>query len=581
MLTAAEQFFLEQVNRARLDPLAEAARFGIDLNDKLAPGTLDGSFSRQPLAANDILTLAARGHSDDYQTGGVVGGHTGSDGRSPADRAEDAGYGSRFVGENLGFMAATNPGSSGLAFSAADAMTTGVGLAGGQSHHEGLFESAGHRQNMLFADYVEAGIGQDLRKQTNPGWANGEDVGPNPWTSSVVTAKFGREAFGDRFLTGVIYTDSDSDNFYSIGEGVTGAGISLGAASTASATAGGYALQLGAGATGLTTVTFSVNGQTLGAQVALGTGNVKLDVVNGTRLLASSDLVLGAGVTQGGLLGLDDLSLTGNDLDNLLIAGRGNNTIDGGAGTDTVLFTGAMAEYQITVTGGTVTVTDLRTDTNAQGTNALTNIERLQFADQLHILPQPEPEPEPAPDPVPGDGPLGLSGHVQGLGMGALTGAQVTFVPTSGTELLVFSTADGSFLMHPQMGASGHLDASRSHQSGDPVITAADALDVLRLAVGLTPSFGAASTANFIAADINGDGQITATDALEVLRAAVGLTTEHAPRWVFINTEDLDMLELSAANTSYDSGLDLDAIMAATSGLEMTGILLGNMDAIA
>src|SRR3954463_12402694 len=38
--TAFEQYFLELVNRARLDPAAEAARLGIGLNDGLGGGQL-------------------------------------------------------------------------------------------------------------------------------------------------------------------------------------------------------------------------------------------------------------------------------------------------------------------------------------------------------------------------------------------------------------------------------------------------------------------------------------------------------------------------------------------------------------
>ncbi len=300
MLTAAEQLFLEQVNRARLDPLAEAARFGIDLNEGLASGTINGSFSRQPLAPNTVLTLAARGHSDDYQTGGVIGGHTGSDGSSPADRAERAGYGSRFVGENVGFMAATNPGSAAPAFSAAQAVTMGTGVGNSQSHHHALFLSPGHRVNMLHAPYVEAGIGQDHRIQTNPGWNTGQVDGSFAWTSSVVTSKFGREAAGDRFLTGVFYSDTNADRFYSIGEAISGATLRLGSTSATTQAAGGYALELASTTTGLTTVSYSIGGISHSVQVLLGSTNVKLDVVGGTRVLASANLVLGDTVTEGG-----------------------------------------------------------------------------------------------------------------------------------------------------------------------------------------------------------------------------------------------------------------------------------------
>ena len=126
-------------------------------------------------------------------------------------------------------------------------------------------------------------------------------------------------------------------------------------------------------------------------------------------------------------------------------------------------------------------------------------------------------------------------------------------------------------------GLSGRIEISRNYKpdAGDPTITALDALDVLRLAVGLAPSFGPAQAQNFIAADINGDGQVTALDALEVLRAAVGLQSAHAPRWVFLDA-DLEFGQIGAGNVSYQSGIDVPDF-SAMAGLDMQGILLGHM----
>ena len=42
-MTAADQYILELVNRARLDPAGEAARLGIDLNEGLAAGTISAT----------------------------------------------------------------------------------------------------------------------------------------------------------------------------------------------------------------------------------------------------------------------------------------------------------------------------------------------------------------------------------------------------------------------------------------------------------------------------------------------------------------------------------------------------------
>ncbi len=67
--------------------------------------------------------------------------------------------------------------------------------------------------------------------------------------------------------------------------------------------------------------------------------------------------------------GSDDDVLTGND---------GNDAIDGGAGTDTAVFSGNLADYNISLSGNTITVQDT---VGTNGTDTLTNIEQLQFAD--------------------------------------------------------------------------------------------------------------------------------------------------------------------------------------------------------
>ena len=173
-----------------------------------------------------------------------------------------------------------------------------------------------------------------------------------------------------------------------------------------------------------------------------------------------------------------------------------------------------------------------------------------------------------------------LSGRLVDLSGDSLTGGTVTFQPLGRSVALTRLTRDGdSFSFDLSQGASGRLEATRPFTTGDPTITANDALDVLRLAVGLTPGFGAPRAGNFIAADINGDGQVTASDALDVLRAAVGLTSPNMPRWVFVGTEALDNLTLSASDTTFETGLTINGLSDLGSGLSMTGILLGKMEA--
>ena len=404
MLTPAEQLFLEQLNRARLDPEGEAARFGIGLNDpdpntgQQLQNTLDTNI-RQPLAANANLSEASDLHSEAYLDGKVIldpndpnRGHHWVDETSefetPAKRADQFGYGSDFVGENVAFAATTSDDST--------APQADVhGTAGTVNHHQGLFYSISHRPNLLREDYTEAGIGQVFRTEPDPAWRDAPQHDGTEWTASVVTNKFGREDSSDRFLTGVAYEDADGNGFYSLGEGVAGVTITALGQSATTADAGGYGLNLGEQPDPVA-IEAEWQGTTLRAEIDMSESNVKLDIVDGTRLMASSDMTLGSGLTEGGLLGAADLTLIGNDLDNLLLIGRGNNTVNGIDGENTVWFTGGFDDYTIDLSGGIITVTDDRDAALNDGVNTLENIQLLRFADGVYT-----PDGNPTSDAVP------------------------------------------------------------------------------------------------------------------------------------------------------------------------------------
>lgn len=84
------------------------------------------------------------------------------------------------------------------------------------------------------------------------------------------------------------------------------------------------------------------------------------------------------------------VSLTGDTGPNVLIGGAGNDTIRGGGGDDTIdgglgagdtaVFGGAMADYIITLSGTTYTVTDKR-DGAPDGSDTVSNVEHFQFSD--------------------------------------------------------------------------------------------------------------------------------------------------------------------------------------------------------
>lgn len=90
------------------------------------------------------------------------------------------------------------------------------------------------------------------------------------------------------------------------------------------------------------------------------------------------------GSTLNGEAGTDTLvggtgadTLNGGTEDDLLTGAGGNDTINGGDGTDTAVFSGNRSAYTISVSSGVTTVT------GPDGTDTVSNVERLQFADQI------------------------------------------------------------------------------------------------------------------------------------------------------------------------------------------------------
>jgi Ca2+-binding RTX toxin-like protein len=317
-LTSAEQYLLELTNRARLDPLAEAARFGINLNDNLAPGTIS-SAPKGALAPNELLHQSSDGHSA-WMLDTDTFSHTGDGGSRAGDRMEDAGYtftGDWTWGENLAWWGST--GSINLNESIA-------------IHHEGLFRSAGHRENTLADGFREIGIAQVQGVFTVQG---------TNYNTSMTTLNFARSGIA-MFVTGVAYTDADADGFYSIGEGranvtfqVSGSGFSTGQDTTE--TGGGYSVAAPEGL-GTATVTITHGGNTTVVEVQRGFGNVKLDLVGDNTLLASGDVRLLSGpITDMRVLGAVEANLIGSAAANRLSGNVANNMLDGGDGHDTLV----------------------------------------------------------------------------------------------------------------------------------------------------------------------------------------------------------------------------------------------------
>ena len=312
-ISAPEQYLIELINRARLDPLAEAARHNRALNADLAPGTIAVK-AYEPLAPDTRLEDASLFHSE-WMLDTDTFSHTGAGGSNPGERMADASYdftGSWSWAENLAWSGTT--GRIDLENIIAD-------------QHEGLYLSEGHRKNTFSDKIREIGVAQVRGDFTHEG---------TTYDSSMVTLNFARTGT-DLHLTGVAFRDLDGDGFYSIGEGMGGIGFRTDTGRTDSADAGGYSLAQSPDRT--LDVTIDRDGRDIGRiRVDLGDRNAKLDVIetdDGELMLAvSADTTLLSGIDTARLLGIGDLDLTGHGGDNTLFGNSGANTLRGGGGSD-------------------------------------------------------------------------------------------------------------------------------------------------------------------------------------------------------------------------------------------------------
>ncbi len=250
-----EQLVLELINRARANPQAEATRLGISLNAGLPAGTITAT-PKQPLAPNQQLQNASVGHTVDMLNRDFFA-HTNPSGITPGGRATAAGYSWWTIAENIAYIGYFG----------------GVDInANSREAHDLLFQSAGHRENILMDEVEEIGIG--IR--------SGAFV-PAGSNATLVTENFGRRNLNP-IITGVVYSDTNNSDFYDIGEAVrsgtiTARRVSDGATfSDEIGTSGGYGLTVPAGSY-VVTAAFTRNGLpvTMTSNVTVAIDNVKVD----------------------------------------------------------------------------------------------------------------------------------------------------------------------------------------------------------------------------------------------------------------------------------------------------------------
>lgn len=116
--------------------------------------------------------------------------------------------------------------------------------------------------------------------------------------------------------------------------------------------------------------TFDFSGYTQNQVIDLRQGNFS----SVGALIGNVAVAVGA-VIENAVGGSGNDTIMGNGADNRITGGAGNDTINGGLGSDTVVFSGNRSAYVITWNGQTGTVV------GPDGTDTITNVEFLQFAD--------------------------------------------------------------------------------------------------------------------------------------------------------------------------------------------------------
>lgn len=126
------------------------------------------------------------------------------------------------------------------------------------------------------------------------------------------------------------------------------------------------------------TLTDASGTDTLNAAAVSGT--VRLDLIAGDKsTVGAGQLTIAPGsVIENAIGGLGNDTLIGNTANNVLRGNAGNDTIDGSAGIDTAVFGSGRTNYTLTKTGTGFTALAM---SGTDGTDTITDVERLQFSD--------------------------------------------------------------------------------------------------------------------------------------------------------------------------------------------------------
>ena len=232
-----EQLVLELINRSRADANAEAQRYlnilqnNLDADivgsvDFFAQTLIDHTTgfniflvemvkqfallpqNQPPLSFNSDLIDAARGHSNDMFQNAFQSHNSFIDNKTSSERMAEAGYPQTgFRGENIfAFADSAEHAHAGLDIDWGTSGSTGL-------NDNGMQFPPGHRNNIHSSNFTEIGIGVTLGTNT----VENTTVGP-----FVLTQDMGSRSDITPFVTGVAFYDLNDNDFYDLGEGLSG-----------------------------------------------------------------------------------------------------------------------------------------------------------------------------------------------------------------------------------------------------------------------------------------------------------------------------------------------------------------------
>lgn len=318
-ITAWEQWFVYELNRARWNPNQYAAEHGVALKAPL--GALP------PLAMNPQLVSSARFKASEMAEFDYFGHRSKESGLWPNELVRLHGFSlASFISDEDNNVESIWGGNGNNWPTPATFLASGI-------HVHSLFAASEH---WWYESVNQVGVGR-----------------AKSGSEQRVAIHLGRTDSPGRFVTGVAYRDANGNGRMDLGEGLAGILVTVGASSALTNDGGGYSIQVPSGKMNATASGQGFSG-TSAATIRVDDYNVGVDFISGrsTAEVRAFDRCRGHRPTIMGTAGKDLLhgtsgddiihGLDGNDRiwgyggNDTLCGGRGNDRLRGAGGNDSL-----------------------------------------------------------------------------------------------------------------------------------------------------------------------------------------------------------------------------------------------------